>query len=576
MIARTTLLALALSAAACTSGPDHIVGCDDGLCDPDGESRYKLCAAIRGNGEKITAHFAAMARITEHYGLIDGAAGGSSASITQFIAESIAMNSAINQCGEAECTEQERRARAGLLFKSFPGYIDALSKSPEALAITELLPFIDQVKEAGIDVLLQEDALAARAALETLLGSSVIQDLLNPELLALLQTSEAPEFHVQDILDSISNLGSFSTDDVQIFVRPGIIHFEGLADKLGRIASFYAGYAPADSARMETFLSSCSSLDRPRSWFEVMSLQAGESTCGELFSSMVRDYHDELRSSTVSYPSRITEDVGVHLATLVSTSVLTGDAVEAFKGARTTYLKGEAVADIDIAWQDVQFGYWGNEADLAAVEATDPRNSEDAKTAKFLSLGQTTWQEALKYSPAEPGLARAQELDSRVSAGGWSDLQPVQVLKAMGCEKVIYVTRTDEESGFATGVARHFGLSDDDNRDLFDLSNEISSFSQSLAQADAIWCTDWNTPESKEIVRITLDAYNAPMISSDAFFTDGDGAYSNPPERARRGCTFGTTAAAFACGNGIREGAEVCDDGNLDSGDGCSTKCVNE
>ncbi len=40
--------------------------CEDGKCDSE-QSDLKLCAAIRGNGQLITAHFGSLARIGEEY-----------------------------------------------------------------------------------------------------------------------------------------------------------------------------------------------------------------------------------------------------------------------------------------------------------------------------------------------------------------------------------------------------------------------------------------------------------------------------------------------------------------------------
>lgn len=49
----------------------------------------------------------------------------------------------------------------------------------------------------------------------------------------------------------------------------------------------------------------------------------------------------------------------------------------------------------------------------------------------------------------------------------------------------------------------------------------------------------------------------------------------------RQGCSYSLTDLGLLqvvrwltqCGNGVVEGEEQCDDGNLDSGDGCSVHC---
>jgi len=534
--AKPGLAAFALAALAACSSPDSITDCSTGSCDE--ATSYSLCTAIRGNGQLVTAHYAALARITEHYGIPDGSAGGSSASITQFILESVKMNPAVYECTDGPCSEAQARARAALLLKSFPGYLMALSQTDEGLAVQELLPFVAKIKEAGIDALLEEDAEAASVALADLLEKEDVRNLVNPELLALLDTSEHPEFHVADILAGVASLGAFTTDDVHIFVRPGLISFESLADKLGRAGSFYAGYQPVDRRFMNTFLDSCAVPGVDKSWFEVMAIPAGEATCGDIFGAMLREYREALLADETSYESRIDEPVGAHLAALVSTSVLTGDATSAFAAARNKYLGGQKVDALGISWSDVKFGYWGAADDLARV-AANPRGYDDPKTGKFLSLGTATWRKVLSYSPAEPGLARALELDDgNVSAGGWSDLHPVLALKNMGCEKVVYVTRAGDESEFAVGIAHQFGVSDAEAKALYDLDDADSSYAQSIAEADAVWCTNWNDIDASDLVGITMDAYNADMMSSDPYFTDGDRAYAKvSSDRERRGCS---------------------------------------
>ena len=525
--------------AACNSANDS-QDCTDGKCDES--AALNLCAAIRGNGELISSHFASLARIVEHYGPLDGAAGGSSASISIFMTESMQLNPATHQCGDAACSDSETAARTALLLKSFPGYLQHLSTTDEAAAFGELLPFIQKIQSAGIDALLDEDAAAGVAALQNLLESEDLRDLINPELIVLLQTSPDPETHARDILEGVQSLGSFSADNDKILIRPGLLSFEGLADKLGRAADFYAGYGPSDSDAMETFMASCATPSLGKSWFEAATLPAGESTCGGLFDTMLGNFRSALASDESGYTSRVDEPVGGTLSALVSTSIVGGATAESFAQARVDY---NAARDYNFVadFADVSFGYWGQDSDLRAASRND-NQFDDRKTAMFTSLGATTWRTALSFSPAEPGLARALELgDGRLSAGGWSDLHPVQALRNMGCENVVYVTRTGEESGFAIGVAGLLGMDAETQKSLYNLDAE-SSYALSLTEADATWCTDWNSHSGTDLLGITLDGYNAPMESHNAFFTDSPTVYENLSEATDlRGCTPGAAPA---------------------------------
>jgi hypothetical protein len=545
-LATVAALSTLLASACAQEGADD--RCDGAKCDsPDQRAGAQLCAAIRGNGQLITAHFASLARITEHYGLIDAAAGGSSGSITIFMTESIRKNQAVWDCGGEPCSERERAARAGLLLKSFPGYLAHLTTTEEAAAFFQLQPLAARVQTAGVESLLEEDVEAARAALESLLSSEDIRDLINPELLALVQNSPTPEFHIADIVEGIQKLGAFDVDSDRIFIRPGLISFEALGAKLGRAASFYAGYAPADNDRMGAWLDACAEPGLGKTWFEVaqapMTTTAGETTCGAELDAMIGGFRAELLADEGAFRSRIDDRVGEVMPALISTSVLTGDSVAAFAEARKSYAAG-APTPLEVDFDDVKFGYFGNRADLDRV-AENRAGFDDAKSARFLSLGEATWREALSYSPAEPGLARALELPSGdVSFGGWSDLHPTLVLENLGCEKVVYVTRAGDESGFAIGVAQMLGMDAATERALYDLDSD-SAYARSVAAADASWCTDWNNQDALDLPGITADGYFAPMESADEFFTAGDNPYPNTAESVGlRGCTPGAPAAA--------------------------------
>lgn len=528
---------LFLAVAACASESTTSIDCETGKCDGDQRAKPGLCAAVRGNGQLITAHFASLARITEHYGLIDAAAGGSSGSITIFMTESVRKNPNVWSCGDGDCTESERAARAGLLLKSFPGYLQHLATTKEAAAFLQLQPLIAKFQNSGIEGLLDSDVEAARQALLELLESEDIRDLINPEVISLIENSPDPEFHIRDIVESAQKLGNFAVDSDLIFIRPGLISFEALADKLGRAGSFYAGYGPADHPRMAAWLDACAEPGVGKTWFEVAAMPAGNSTCGAELNAMIGDYRTAFIASQATIHSRIDDKVGEVMPALISTSVVTGDSVAAWEASRDAYRAGTPLP-LDVAFDDVKFGYFGNTADLATV-ARNGRGYTDAKTKKFTSLGEVTWREAISYSPAEPGLARALELGSGdVSFGGWSDLHPTLVLENLGCEKVVYVTRTGEESGFAVGIARLLGMDDAGQTALYDLDNPDSAFSKSLSEADAAWCTNWNEQSATDLPGITSDSYEAPMESSDEFFTRGDNAYPKVSASiGKRGCS---------------------------------------
>lgn len=547
-VALTALFTLCVTACGEDSAPSDGAGqCNGAKCDNagDGEdsdefTQRNYCVGVRGNGQLITAHFAALSRIIEHYGLASGVSGGSSASITSFLLESVQMNPAVTRCGDKACSDAEAANRAALLLKSLQGYIVMLAGTPEAAAISQLIPQAQQAAAQDIAILAERDPVAAQAALAGLLASKDLREIVNPELVGLLQSSPNPDYHTQDISQAIAGLASFNATDPRILVRPGLIDFAGAAEKFGRIGSFYAGYGKYDAAGFEAFMQACATPGHGLSWSEVAALPVGDtgSNCGEAFGGLAVPWRADFLANEDRYDSRIDDQIGAELPALISTSVITGPSVERWAGARDAYFAGEEEIKLGVDFDDVKFGYFGTQSALDTAGRNRSKFS-DIKTDKFHALGPASWRTALSYSPAEPGLSRALELaDGTVSAGGWSDLHPTLVLRNMGCDHVVYVTRTAREvGGFADGVATLLGMDDDSRTKLYDLDSD-SAIANSIADADAVWCTNWNDIPAQDIVALSDDSYNATLITEDPSFTTGAQAYENiDPEFQAEGCS---------------------------------------
>jgi len=558
------------------------------------EDAPSMCLAVRGNGQLITAHFAAIARVLEHHGLFDGASGGSSGSITLFLLESVQENPLVRSCDsdDAEICGEQAALRAALLFKSMQGYLAELESAATGGRGTNVGTM--RAAAAERDAILGRSSVAEESRSESRRGEPLVRadqpdaavnlldvleassGLLNPEIQALL-SPEPSLFHIQDLIAGLENFGTFATEDEngkpmhRILVRPGLVNFghsevfpphakddEQAADLtfpkvIARVADFYAGNAPVDLERMRVFLEGCAGRGDHRgrgdNWKQVRALEIPQhllltlstedrgqkgATCGAFFRETVRRYR---RLKRGTHPTRLHGFVGHKLRSLVSTSVLTNKSGSAglkshWEDARAKYLAGE-----DYDWTpnfgDVRFGYWGRASDLRA--ATENRKGySDEKSTRAMSLGRGTWKQALTFSPAEPGLARAMEINGDwVSAGGWSDLHPTLVLRNIRCEKVVYLTSRGGPSSFQTGMARILGAT----REIDDLyaPDKDSALTRSLAGADIRICTNWNDffGRATDIEAISDDAYNAPWETSDAFFLQPEGwrsRYDNASE----------------------------------------------
>lgn len=546
------------SSIACTQAApleEDNANVDDAAIISNTTGAPKLCAAVRGNGEYIVTHFASLARIVEHYGVVDGVAGGSSGSISTFVYESILKNPVVSKCGSKRCDDGKRAARVSLALKSLQGYGMNVASSEEGVAIANLVGIAGKLKkeveERGIEALASSDTALAAQKLREVLEIPEVRGLVNPEVFAMLSDIPHLKFNVNEIKTSITTLGAFSVDDNRLFFRPGVLNWDALALLFGRVGDFYAGYSGVDTAAQKAWLDGCAEASVGKPWEEAATLPfpAG-GTCGEAFSKLATDYRAKVRAQSTT-PRRLSERVGAPspLRKLVSTSVLEDGAVPAYKAARAEYLSGaHATGSIpfDVKFKDVKFGYWGADEDLASLKE-DGQHFGDLKTQKMTSLGNAAWHDILKASPAEPGLSRFVELaDGRFSAGGWSDLAPVLVLKNMGCERVIYVTREGDESGFATKIAKNLGMDEASWKSLFDLGNETSSFNTSLEKADAVWCTNWNSFTSLQQRELAADSWKAPLETRASF----DGVrilspYPNVTDRTGKpGCTPGISGGA--------------------------------
>jgi len=490
----------------------------------------RLCAAIRGNGDYILSHFGALAAITERYGMMTSIAGGSSASITMFMYESMMMNPVVKSADPAD-----QSARMALLLKSIMGYYDAVKESEEVQAITLLSSVVRESTEKGfLDVTKPATAVAA-AGLNKLLSNPQIVSLVNPEVLATLRNDKKANNaewlnQVNQIQIALSMIGSFSAKDQTVFFRDGIISFEGLANAMGRIGDFYAGRS---AVKLDEFVEGCAKPNVGMPWQDV------NEGCRNDFAELARQYRLSMSQKVAGQKPRVLEPISQLVNTIVSTSAIVNPTtVTAYKNAKAEFDAG-TFTRFNVDFRDVRFGYWmPDRLAISVTNGIDSRRPKDAKDEKFKHLGaNATWMDVLKASPAEPGISSGVALkDGSVSLGGWSDLAPVQVLRHSDtCDKIIYITRRGEESKFIApaapiktgkeeGITVQLNMKEDGRKRLYDTTNKTTGFGAAIANADAVWCTDWNGFDSKDgegiYPAMYREAYTAELYSKDPFFTD--------------------------------------------------------
>lgn len=483
----------------------------------------KYCLAIRGNGELEPAHWGAAARVIEQWGLPSAMAGGSSGSITMFLLNAVAQNPFVN---DPTIDSAEKNRRAALIVKSFKGFFIELKNTKFSQDFFKLYGDFNKLKAGDITTSMKA-TLAAKsfAGAQTILSAGLRDGLFSvistgPFVKALNERDEKrAQFYLQQLQEGIDLFGKFDAmKDSNLFFRQGLINFPNAANSFGRWASFYA--LPTKNKETvgawQNFIKECSAASENKSWVELITAKP---QCADLFRRVfTRYFANEPRSR---FEDR---EIGSPIPVFPSTAVIVGSAAQQVEQAFLDYDK-----QLDPKFGDkfriknpeeILFGYWGDTNDLKRVRSgLDPM---DEKSRRFYPLGKTTWKQVLSLSPAEPGLSALVPFEANgekiYSAGGWSDLHPMNVLKASGCEHVVFLTRQGGESLFAQGVANRLmnlkrpiskmtaKLNDagDPKADvndtwskLFNMANPKSSVNTALSLASAVACTNWNAFDVK-------------------------------------------------------------------------------
>jgi hypothetical protein len=541
------------------------------------DSPQPYCMAIRGNGEAAPAHWGAMAHALELYGAPKKIAGGSSAGISAFLLQSVLLNPTLQSL-----SEKDRRIAAAYLVKSFQGFTEALADEPEWKNIGLLMNRNEDLppeskkeeRQSLLNWIFSREPYGSPKKIHLL--TKAIRDLIGSEILSGPGTDALfSALHSFDLLHikgdvkeirqklnllktSLAVLGDFNAkDDPALLFRDGLVNFEALGVLFGKMANFYAlrESKPELIAEFAEHLNRCAPRAVGKSW---RAFSSEEPECVTAYRNLRKTYAKKFRPKHPRIEDRLGDGP---VPTLNSTAVVSGKAADQLRSLKRAYLKvpdPNTIETLGIRESDIRFGYWGNSADLRSIQRlfADENHAyaQIDKSKRFRSLGNTTWRTALSLSPAEPGLSSFLEMDNGdLSLGGWSDLHPNVVLKASGCEKVIYLTRKGGDTLFGQGVAKRiFGFDDIswdrlDRKDprvqlanrqgnildvdtnekratlhsrMFNLANPKSSYAYSLTQADVVFCTDWDRfdliNEPRDFNRMIEDGYTAPIYRANS------------------------------------------------------------
>lgn len=464
-------------------------------------------------------------------------AGGSSGTISSFILESIVSNPLVLNCRESErkangdkpteapvdngdegsdtcCSSMEQRARISFLLKTVEQVSTETLISPTEWLLSIWVQIVEQQILSRLQLDDPEMQQAALADLFAIFAQPDNAPLVNPDLIELLQTSPDPIFHATDVLNATSR-GFTVGEDSLVFIRPYILNFAALADIVDLVASFYSGLEPVGMDEMDLMLSDCAMPSVGKDWDEVKDFETSSGmTCGQMFVSVYQEYI-VLRDG--SSPTRLDDSLGDTIKALINISVLRNDAVDMWEKASEDYFNAIVPVDFMPSFDDVDFGYYGDQDSLNAVSENISVLFDDAKSNKFAALGPSTWRDVLQQSPAEPTLSRGVPIldNTLVSVAGWADPTPTQVLAAMGCDRVVLINRPGGQGRFVLDIAALLGASEQDLVDLYSLDNDKSGFITSIREANASYCADWDSQPSLDVPAIANEGYIAPLLSED-------------------------------------------------------------
>lgn len=484
------------------------------------------CVALRGNGTHIVAHVMGLAKLLPQWGEIHAFAGGSSSTITTFIYESIAINPAVRSLDP-----RSKASAIALLLKSTIGYANQVSAEPEWQALLSFKTLSERLNEKGIFDLNRTDYPKLATDIRAIFSSDEFKELVNPESLRMLQLtgSESTRFtrNVREVQKAALSLVNLDAEDSDVFFRPGVVNFSKFITLIGRVADFYAGYGNT-GPDMAQFLEDCSQGTDDKLWSEISVKKTTSGTCGERFTSMIKDWRSRRGNNSHhridDIPGRATKSI------LITSVVKEPAAIKKLLDYDKLY-QASKPRKLSFDFDDVKFGYWVSPGLKPRLIDSWAKSATDLKAKKAIDLGsQSTWRQILEKSPQEPSLGKYvtfepnEHVAGALSLGGWADLHPVQVLKAAGCKDVIYLTRRTDETSFISkgppfknrnpsGLAELLGMDQNGYDSIYSLDNRKSAFSAALQSADGIWCTDWNKFSAFEQVEIAMDAWNAPFIA---------------------------------------------------------------
>ncbi|NJM10386.1 MAG: hypothetical protein HC883_05915 [Bdellovibrionaceae bacterium] len=192
-------------------------------------------------------------------------------------------------------------------------------------------------------------------------------------------------FYAAELAEAIRVFGAFNADtDANLFFRPGLVDFKRFAEQLGRVAGFYSNLysklsaQPFEDNLWKEFFDHCADKSAGLTWSE---LTTAHRECSNRFTRILEAHFNNTPMRGI--PNFADRDLGLTIKSYPTTSVLVGRGYSEAKAAMKRYDE-ECSAKFGFNFflsdsEDVKFGYWGGEQDLAAIEARLPKDRDEKK-----------------------------------------------------------------------------------------------------------------------------------------------------------------------------------------------------
>jgi hypothetical protein len=439
------------------------------------------------------------------------------------------LHTMLKTCGTlpkyACADEREAARRSAFLLKAFPAYLQKVGD--DVSLIKESFGDVQGLLAARSDLLKTEwlkyaslssfnASIVAQRKADAARVFGVFSDIISPEW---IEKATSSKWHADDLLAAMKRAVSFNTEgDPGIMIRDGVVSFAGLARSLDRYANYLAAYLPEDKPGsnfadfalsmldlVDVLADPCSKSAVGKSWFEWAPANAA---CATKVVNSLSSYREALikLGDGAGMARRSQDMIGAFgFKSVVATSVLDGASAQNWLAKRKEYERATSMVSFDVkyAFKDVKFGYFSAPTDVAAIDRLKTEG-KNAKAKASVGLGQYSWQDVLNCSPQEPGLGRGVPLSelksgtpkiaSGISAGGWPDMHPHDILKqGIGCARTVYMTREGPEGDFPPGMLAVFGGSKADLNNHFSYDRSGAAARSNIESFDVVVCAAYQT-----------------------------------------------------------------------------------